>query len=99
MEDAVKIALSSMVSTARANLSVGPPYDLAILRGDGGVTLQEFRVTEDSLVAGAVARGLERHLMRAVAELLPITAATSKQSFHRRETPVRTERRGLAAAS
>ena len=32
---ATKIALGSMMSTARANLSVGPPYDLAILRNDG----------------------------------------------------------------
>ena len=29
---AAKIALSSMMSTARANLSVGPPYDLGIYR-------------------------------------------------------------------
>ena len=33
-ETAIKIALGSMMSTARANLSVGPPYDLAIYRDD-----------------------------------------------------------------
>ena len=48
LSQATKIALGSMMSTTRANLSVGPPYDLAILRTDGGVALQEFRVTEDS---------------------------------------------------
>ena len=32
LETAIKIALSSMVSTARANLSVGPPYDLGVYR-------------------------------------------------------------------
>ena len=31
METATKIALSSMISTAHANLSVGPPYDLGAL--------------------------------------------------------------------
>ena len=32
MATAAKVALSSMVSTAVANLSVGPPYDLGIYR-------------------------------------------------------------------
>ena len=32
MEAATKIALSSMISTAHANLSVGPPYDLGLYR-------------------------------------------------------------------
>ena len=53
---------------------MGPPYDLAILRGDGGVTLQEFRVTEDSPLLARLREVWERHLMRAVAELPPITA-------------------------
>ena len=71
---AIKMALSSMVSTAHAKLGVGPPYDLAILWGDGGVTLQEFRVTEDSPLLARLREVWERHLMRAVAELPPITA-------------------------
>ena len=74
LSQATKIALGSMMSTAHANLSVGPPYDLAILRGDGGVTLQEFRVTEDSPLLARLREVWERHLMRAVAELPPITA-------------------------
>ena len=34
---AVKIALASMMSTARANLSVGPPYDVGIYK-NGSMT-------------------------------------------------------------
>jgi len=74
LSQATKIALGSMMSTARANLSVGPPYDLAILRTDGGTTIQEFRVTEDSPLLERLRDVWERHLMRAVAELPPITA-------------------------
>ena len=74
LSQATKIALGSMMSTARANLSVGPPYDLAILRSDGGVALQEFRVAENSPLLERLRDVWERHLMRAVAELPPITA-------------------------
>ena len=42
-----KIALGSMMSTARANLSVGPPYDLGVYRNNS-VEIDEFRITEDS---------------------------------------------------
>ena len=63
-----------MMSTARANLSVGPPYDLAILRADGGVTLQEYRVAENSPLLERLRDVWERHLRRAIAELPPITA-------------------------
>src|SRR3954464_4101000 len=68
---ATKIALGSMMSTSRANLSVGPPYDLAILRADGGVVLQEYRVTEDSPLLAKLRDVWERHMMLAVAELPP----------------------------
>ncbi len=73
LPQATKIALGSMMSTARANLSVGPPYDLAILPTDAGAALQEFRVTEDSPLLERLRDVWERHLMRAVAELPPIT--------------------------
>jgi putative proteasome-type protease len=74
LAQATKIALGSMMSTARANLSVGPPYDLAILRTDGGVVLQEFRVAEHSPLLDRLREVWERHLLRAIAELPPITA-------------------------
>ena len=44
---ATKIALGSMMSTARANLSVGPPYDLGVYRNNS-LVVDEFRITEDS---------------------------------------------------
>ncbi|WP_421120943.1 20S proteasome subunit A/B [Aquihabitans daechungensis] len=47
LDDAVKIALSSMLSTARANLSVGPPFDLGIYR-NGSLKLVEHRIEADS---------------------------------------------------
>ena len=47
LDDAVKIALSSMLSTARSNLSVGPPYDLGVYR-NGSLKLVEHRIEADS---------------------------------------------------
>lgn len=44
---AVKMATSSMLSTARANLSVGPPYDLGIYR-TGSFALEQGRMTAES---------------------------------------------------
>lgn len=46
---ATKIALGSMMSTARANLSVGPPYDLAVYV-NGSFELEEFRIAAGSPV-------------------------------------------------
>src|SRR6478736_2005196 len=74
LSQATKIALGSMMSTTRANLSVGPPYDLDNLRTDGGVALQEFRVAEDSPLLERLRAVWERYLLRAIAELPPITA-------------------------
>jgi putative proteasome-type protease len=47
MDVAVKVALSSMISTAHANLSVGPPYDLGVYR-NGSLRVEEARVEADS---------------------------------------------------
>jgi len=44
---ATKIALGSMMSTARANLSVGPPYDLGIYH-NGSLEFIEHRIDEHS---------------------------------------------------
>ena len=54
-----------MMSTARANLSVGPPYDVATLR-DASLDLQEFRVEADSPTLAELPPGLEKHLHNAV---------------------------------
>jgi putative proteasome-type protease len=47
LRTAAKIALSSMVSTALANLSVGPPYDLGIYERDS-YQLLHARIAGDS---------------------------------------------------
>ena len=46
-EAAIKIALSSMISTAHANLSVGPPYDLGVYR-NGSLEVEETRMDAES---------------------------------------------------
>jgi putative proteasome-type protease len=68
LETAVKIALGSMMSTARANLSVGPPYDLALYRNDS-FALQEFRIEAGSQVLGDLQAMWERRLRESFAEL------------------------------
>jgi putative proteasome-type protease len=68
LDTATKIALSSMMSTARANLSVGPPYDGAIYRG-GSFSLERFRVDADSPLLRRLQQVWERHVLAAVAEL------------------------------
>ena len=45
MQTAAKIALGSMLSTAHANLSVGPPYDAAVYR-NGSLDVMEMRIEE-----------------------------------------------------
>ncbi len=72
---ATKIALTSMMSTARANLSVGPPYDIALLRDDDTRHLLEFRVTADAPLLARLEEVWERHLLNAVSDLPPITPA------------------------
>jgi putative proteasome-type protease len=65
---ATKIALGSMMSTARANLSVGPPYDVAIYRNDT-LALDEFRFEADSPLLSRLRDLWEQHLLTAVADL------------------------------
>ncbi len=57
IEAAAKIALSSMLSTARANISVGPPYDLGIYR-NGSLVLEQRRIEADAPVPRQAAGGL-----------------------------------------
>lgn len=69
---ATKIALGSMMSTARANLSVGPPYDLA-LYARGSFLVEEFRIGADSPVLAALQLAWERQLLNGLAELPSFT--------------------------
>lgn len=70
---ATKIALGSMMSTARANLSVGPPYDIGIYRNDS-LTVEETRIPADSPVLGRLREVWERHLLAAIEDLPSYTA-------------------------
>ncbi len=69
LETATMIAVGSMMSTAAANLSVGPPYDLGIYL-NGSFEVDEFRIEIDAPVLG---RLRERHLPQGVAELQTIS--------------------------
>ena len=64
----LKIALGSMMSTARANLSVGPPYDAAVYR-NGTFDLDAHRFTAESPVLGELREVWERNILNAVGQL------------------------------
>lgn len=68
LEAAAKIALTSMLMTARANLSVGPPYDLAVYR-NGSLELDEVRIEADSPFLDQLDAVWTRHLFEAIADL------------------------------
>ena len=65
---AAKIALSSMVATAMANLSVGPPYDLGVV-GTGSFDVQHIRIDADSPYLAKLSAVWSEHLLAAVAAL------------------------------
>ncbi len=69
MQPSAKVALSSILSTARANLSVGPPYDIATYR-NGSLELQELRLDEHSEYLGALHHVWVEHLLQVV-DILP----------------------------
>jgi len=68
LTSAMKIAISSMVTTAGANLSVGSPYDLGIYR-NGSLQLEELRVDADSPLLERLQDVWQRHLLAAIEEL------------------------------
>lgn len=65
---AAKVALSSMISTARANLSVGPPYDLGVYR-PGSHRVDHIRIEADSPFLARLEEVWARNLARALEEL------------------------------
>jgi putative proteasome-type protease len=65
---ATKIALTSMISTTAANLSVGPPYDAAIYR-NGSFDPFEARIHASSPFLARLEAVWTRHLFEAIAEL------------------------------
>lgn len=68
MITAAKVALSSMVSTAHANLSVGPPYDLALFHPDRDV-IEHVRIEADSPYLARLQEVWLRHLGAALEDL------------------------------
>jgi len=68
LEDAAKAALSSMISTARANLSVGPPYDLGIYR-TGSHVVEHSRIERDSEFLARLEEVWSKHLRLGLDEL------------------------------
>lgn len=68
LRTAAKIALSSMVATALANLSVGPPYDLGVM-ANGSFELQHVRIEADSPYLAKLSGVWTEHLLAAVAAL------------------------------
>lgn len=79
LEQASRVALSSMVSTAHANLSVGPPYDLGIYR-QGSFSLDHTRIEPDSPYLGQIQEVWARHMFDAVGDL-PMVEAGHLQPF------------------
>jgi putative proteasome-type protease len=76
IETAGKVALSSMMSTARANLSVGPPYDAAIYR-NGSLEVHELRIEESSPFLAQLDAVWTEHLLAAIAHLPVIPTGLS----------------------
>ncbi len=71
IDQAVKMAVSSMISAARANLSVGPPYDLGIYR-NGTFALEQGRMDADSPSLAALGHAGLSHLVDGVHSLPPV---------------------------
>lgn len=65
LRTAAKVALSSMISTAVANLSVGPPYDLGIYERDAHQLLHA-RIEGDSSYLTRLTGVWREHLLAAV---------------------------------
>ena len=64
----MKIAVGSMLSTTRANLSVGPPFDLAIYRNNS-LVFDEHRIEADSAYLADIQHRFVKHMFGAVDEL------------------------------
>jgi putative proteasome-type protease len=79
---ATKIGLGSMMSTARANLSVGPPYDAAVYRA-GSYALDEYRFEADSVILRELSDVWERHLVGIVKDLPHVALSELREADRR----------------
>jgi putative proteasome-type protease len=80
---ALKIALGSMMSTTRANLSVGPPYDAGVYL-PGTHELEEHRIEADSPVLDELSGLWERHLLGIVEDLPSVSLTEMREADERR---------------
>ncbi len=80
-----KIALGSMMSTARANLSVGPPYDAGVYR-TGTFELDEYRFTAESAILGELRDVWEQAILDALGRLPHVSLTELRLAD---ETPTR----------
>jgi putative proteasome-type protease len=74
IDTATSVALGSMMSTAGANLSVGPPYDGCIYLKDSMKPV-EFRIQSDSPLLTELRESWERQMKRALTEIQRISWA------------------------
>lgn len=68
MRTAAKVALSSMISTTVANLSVGPPFDLGMYT-NGSHELQHARIEADSPYLARLSEMWNDHMLAALDKL------------------------------
>ncbi len=71
LDMATKIALASMLSTTRANVSVGPPFDFAIYRNDT-LSFDEHRIEAGSDYLSHIQEHFIEDLFNALGALPPI---------------------------
>jgi putative proteasome-type protease len=76
----LKVSLSSMISTTRANVSVGPPYDVGVYENDSH-DLQEFRVKADSPALVRLERFWSEQLRDAIDQLPAISPADAERVY------------------
>ncbi len=74
IDTATSIALGSMMSTAGANLSVGPPYDGCIYLKDS-LKPVEFRIQSDSPLLAELRESWERQMRNALIDIQRISWA------------------------
>jgi putative proteasome-type protease len=72
LSTAAKIALGSMMSTTRANLSVGPPYDVGIYLNETR-EINEFRIQSDSPLLEQLRQMFEGLILDVIAKLPAIS--------------------------
>lgn len=69
---AAKVGLGSMMSTSRANLSVGPPYDIGVY-ANGSMELEQLRLDQDSPVLRRLEELWQTHIRSLIEELPTIS--------------------------